>query len=74
MKPSWSDAPEWANWLAMDENNKWFWFKGEPVIMMKWGYWNTDEEFEYAGINDSGWQDSLEQRPKEESECPQMKH
>ena len=43
MKPSWSDAPEWANWLAMDENNEWFWYKSEP-IMMRGEYWNTDEK------------------------------
>lgn len=60
MKPSWSDAPEWANWLAMDHNGEWYWYKSEPVTMNN-RYWNTDEEFEFAGIEDNGWQDSLEQ-------------
>lgn len=33
MKPSWNDAPEWANWLAMDEGGDWFWYEQKP-------YWN----------------------------------
>lgn len=30
-KPSWDDAPEWANWLAMDADGTWFWFEDEPI-------------------------------------------
>ena len=30
MKPDWKDAPEWANWLAMDENGAWCWYELEP--------------------------------------------
>jgi len=26
MKPDWKDAPEWANYLAKDENSEWWWF------------------------------------------------
>lgn len=29
-RPDWAGAPEWANWLAQDENGKWFWFEREP--------------------------------------------
>lgn len=29
-KPDWKDAPEWAQWLAQDENGKWFWYEREP--------------------------------------------
>lgn len=30
MKPSWDDAPEWAQYLAMDEGGCWYWHGGEP--------------------------------------------
>lgn len=30
MKPDWKDAPEWANWLAMDSSGKWYWWEYEP--------------------------------------------
>ena len=33
MKPSWKDAPEWAQWLAMDKAGNWFWFQREPEVM-----------------------------------------
>ena len=36
MKPDWKDAPEWAQWLAMDRDGKWTWFEDEPIA----GDWN----------------------------------
>lgn len=30
MKPKWEDAPEWAGWLAMDEDREWRWHEDEP--------------------------------------------
>jgi hypothetical protein len=30
VKPDWKDAPEWANWLAMDEDGSWYWYESEP--------------------------------------------
>ena len=41
MKPSWKDAPEWAQWLAMDEDDEWYWFEREPV-MGRNGIWRAD--------------------------------
>ena len=29
-KPSWDDAPEWAKWMAMDENANWYWHEVRP--------------------------------------------
>lgn len=29
-KPSWIDAPAWANWLAMDASGIWHWFQHQP--------------------------------------------
>jgi hypothetical protein len=31
MKPDWKDAPEWAQWVAMDGDGKWFWHADKPV-------------------------------------------
>ena len=30
-KPSWDDAPDWANWLTYDESG-WFWWEVKPII------------------------------------------
>lgn len=32
MKPDWKDAPEWANYMAADENNRWYWYEKKPVL------------------------------------------
>ena len=31
-KPDWKDAPEWANYLAMDSDEEWYWHEMEPWI------------------------------------------
>lgn len=30
IKPSWDDAPSWAQWLAQDECGVWFWYELKP--------------------------------------------
>jgi len=30
MKPDWKDAPEWARWLAMDDDGSWWWYSIRP--------------------------------------------
>ena len=37
MKPNWKDAPEWANWLAMDLGGYWWWYEYKP----KFSSWYT---------------------------------
>jgi hypothetical protein len=32
MKPSWDDAPEWANYLARDHDGSWWWYEHEPTL------------------------------------------
>ena len=64
MKPSWDDAPEWAQWLAMDESGRWWWYEFKPVC--KEEYWLGDDfgngDMEEALPNTSFWDKSLEQR------------
>ena len=38
MKPSWDDAPEWAQCLAMDTDDIWYWYENKPVLRnLTWG-------------------------------------
>ncbi len=60
MKPSWDDAPEWAQWLAMDESGRWFWYDKMPV--RKGEYWLNYGNMEEALPNTSLWDKSLEKR------------
>lgn len=66
-KPDWKDAPEWANWLAMDENGNWFWYQykpSEPAINtlepQQWG----SENGKWCSAKRQESINSLEKRPK----------
>lgn len=59
MKPSWKDAPEWAQWLVMDLDGSWWWHEDEPVSR---GFeWFSSGKFEWAGS--PHWEDAKERRP-----------
>lgn len=60
MKPDWKDAPEWANWLAMDMSGRWFWWEFKPEF--SGSEWIYGGRYEIAVINDSA-RESLEARP-----------
>lgn len=63
MKPDWNDAPEWAQWLAMDENGDWYWFEHKPFSNDY--QWLRDKGFfRKASINTPKWDETLEARPK----------
>lgn len=62
MKPDWKDAPEWANWLAIDEDYSWCWYEEKPMISESNDHWiRSDGDWEFCNCN--SWKDSLEQRP-----------
>lgn len=62
MKPSWNDAPEWAQYLAMDSDGVWCWYRSKPTPDDHFCIWfSTDCRYEHV---DSDWQDSLESRPE----------
>jgi hypothetical protein len=65
MKPNWKDAPEWANWLAMDNNGAWYWYEHKPDL--KRVIWASMVESLDEEATVEGWQDTLEERPKDES-------
>lgn len=69
-QPDWSQAPEWANWWAMDGDKKTRWIYSEleqPYIsdmFLRWfaiGRFNSEDapSFNYTG----DWRDSLRKRP-----------
>jgi hypothetical protein len=68
MKPSWTDAPEWARYLAMDENGEWFWFDREPTLnetpvwgALRWDILGGEGHVQAAIV--PGWRDTLDSRP-----------
>ncbi len=74
-KPSWTNAPEWAKWLAKDSDCQWIWYEQEPKIKhfvsnKKVGIWvRVSGEFELAQkagtqTYDPNWHSSLEERPR----------
>lgn len=62
MKPDWNDAPEWAQYLAMDENGAWWWYDDEPVLGVRSFNPNGCKVQEAFVAN---WESTLEQRPCE---------
>lgn len=64
MKPDWKDAPEWARWLAMNDDGVWHWYENAPELF--WLAWSVgDGKVAIAGRN-RDWDLTLEQRPGSE--------
>ena len=63
-QPDWSDAPEWANWWAIDKDLVSFWHEDKPkfdeVEFYQCGVFCDAPSFNYQG----NWQDSLRKRPQ----------
>ena len=71
MRPEWKDAPEWANYRAMDSNGEWFWYECSPEGGLE--VWLVSEgDYAHAG-RDSSWKETKEERPvsstKENTAC-----
>lgn len=74
-KPSWADAPDWAEWLAQDSDGEWCFYPAEPMNTgrHKGGQWiNRRPDIAVAirasiGAAPAGhnWRDTLERRPEE---------
>lgn len=65
-KPSWKDAPDWAQWLAMARDGGWTWFPTEPYAIPEHGAWGVFSWLVlYAGHSDPSddWQSTKERRP-----------
>lgn len=63
MNPDWSNAPEWANYFAMDADGTWWWHELKPTIENKsQSEWYSEGKMMYAfGLN-LDWQNSMKAR------------
>ncbi|AWH14636.1 hypothetical protein [Aeromonas phage 62AhydR11PP] len=66
-KPSWKDAPEWANYLAIDGDSVWYWHEMDPKTVAGCEYWMSRGQ---SGIACRGevlgdWRDTMERRSEE---------
>lgn len=60
MKPDWKDAPEWAKWMAMDDDGVWAWFEHQPMANV--GGWRMCGG-RASEIEHDDWESTLEPRP-----------
>lgn len=64
--PNWSDAPDGWNWLAQDEDGRWFWYAVQPQLGVAGGIWRSPrraQQFAVQGEPDPLWYESCRQRP-----------
>ena len=70
-KPSWGDAPYWAEYLAQDGNTGyWHWYESKPYVRsfddeftIRGGIWERCSDGDVIG----DWRDTLEKRPEPNS-------
>jgi hypothetical protein len=69
MKPSWDEAPEWANYLAQDYNGEWYWYNAKPTYnpylthwFLTYPYGGTKRQL-YVPDPNPNWKDTLEEKP-----------
>lgn len=62
-KPSWMDAPEWAQYLARDNYGTWHWFEHKPRY--RFNCWWQDREGRMSVASEEPVQsiNTLEERP-----------
>ena len=64
--PDWSQAPSGWDWLAQDEDGRWFWYAVPPKPGIGGGVWRSPsklQQFASQGSPNPDWFDSLRQRP-----------
>lgn len=64
--PEWSTAPDEWNWLAQDEDGRWFWYKAKPVLGIGGGVWRSPSRgqvFASQGDANPAWYETLRERP-----------
>ena len=66
IRPNWDDAPEWAEWVAMDKREEWYWYSNKPNCTHK----NAQSWIMYGSsilqkVEDIApyWKSTLEYRP-----------
>ena len=82
-KPNWTDAPEWAQWLAQDSDGEWYWFEEEPMLaedrddtgdgvfmypVSEYKFNILNSELAGKDCYNPNWRDTLESRPSKDSD------
>jgi hypothetical protein len=64
-KPSWDDAPEWAQWVAQDAGGNWYWHELKPFYDDDfWVVRNGECDFAKDDKPNPNWKFTLQQRPE----------
>jgi hypothetical protein len=68
-KSIWKHAPDWAEWLAMDESQYWYWFEEKPI--MQTHFWTNRGNSRWLLAAEPSkqsitfkWDETLEKRPE----------
>ena len=64
-EPDWSQAPEGWDWLAQDEDGRWFWYRTEPLVGVGGGVWRSNsrnQQYAGQGLPNPAWDASLRHR------------
>ncbi|TEA78887.1 hypothetical protein [Allopusillimonas ginsengisoli] len=64
--PNWADAPDGWDWLAQDDDGKWFWYAVEPQPGIAGGIWRSPrrkQQFALQGQPNPRWYETCQQRP-----------
>lgn len=61
-KPDWSEAPEWAKYLAQDKDGEWYWFECQPSMESECWYLASCVGQSQSAHQDP-WTKTLEERP-----------
>jgi hypothetical protein len=69
----WTQAPEWAGWLAKDCTGGWFWHEYEPAILHNQG-WRNKGRTQLAQMASAGWLASVQSRPSSKRQEPEMEN
>lgn len=69
-KPDWKDAPEWAEYLAMDEDGAWYWYEARPYHNgeddeVEWKAWDGTDMQKAMARDTRSWRLTLETRPND---------
>lgn len=67
-KPDWAEAPDWAMFLAQDEDGEWCWWNLEPALTFSlWTQGEPEQDYNFVTAGyyapTANWKETLEPRP-----------
>jgi len=74
IQPDWTEAPDWAQWWAIDDDGYAYWYRDQPTYNAKYGGWlrtlgeEPDVSFDHCwpppfDNRDIDWSQTLRSRP-----------